>query len=41
MHNLTGDAEYADVQARHRRLVREWWERTDGDEEAWTRPVEG
>jgi choline-sulfatase len=38
--NLAGDPDYADVETELREKVRNWWDRTDGDEDAWTSPVE-
>jgi len=38
--NLTGEAEYERRESRLREAVREWWERTGGDENRWTDPVE-
>lgn len=41
MHNLAERNEYSDEVSRHRGMVSEWWEGTDGDEAAWVRPVDG
>jgi arylsulfatase A-like enzyme len=37
--NLSGRAAHAEREARLREAVREWWERTDGDERRWRTPL--
>jgi len=37
--NRSGDAECEEQESRLRELVREWWDRTDGDEGRWTAPA--